>query len=531
MTGQDFADSDVQKRLLESFAAGFGVGGTIGAGANLRRGPINKQPTNLLNPSQTTEPPTSDSREATPVGSPTPSGGMGARPDFVAGAEGVRASTPGDRIYTGEVQPNQFGGAQGVIDLGGIPVAEAKARSMQGNVRPQQVWDVTTQSFRDVNPQEQAAQVGPQQPYSDPNQLALQFAPPAPSGVGFTDQAAPIANPAMQQAMNLAQSREAQVQAQAAAAAQREADLNKLQARGQAQRQLDIAQQAMDAARAQQQQTQQQLPTKPLPIRQPQQLELFSRREAPRPSRAEGLRRGVGTQLPEPTTPVLPVQDLRRSPQVPLFTQQGAPSMAALRSAGTQQQVVPTVQQGATQIAPTGAPVTAVTSEAAKGAALKKEKTGTITFEDGSVYTGQLKKGVPNGQGTLIYSDTSTYTGQFKDGKPHGTGRFEDADGTVFDGQFDDGDFLQPEAQGEPDATQEGKQQQGRQPKRQQDNAGVQGGRKAGQQPKTQEQGGGTEASGSGKSLKRGAKQAEVTTATEPTEPTEPTPPKGGKKT
>jgi hypothetical protein len=185
--------------------------------------------------------------------------------------------------------------------------------------------------------------------------------------------------------------------------------------------------------------------------------------------------------------------------------------VAALKSAGTRQQVVPTVQQGATQIAPTGAPVTAVTSEAAKGAALKKEKTGTITFEDGSVYTGQLKKGVPNGQGTLIYSDTSTYTGQFKDGKPHGTGRFEDADGTVFDGQFDDGDFLQPEAQGEPDATQEGKQQQGRQPKRQQDNAGVQGGRKAGQQPKTQEQGGGTEAGGGGKSLKRGAKQETIT--------------------
>lgn len=527
MTGQDFNDPDVQKRLVESFAAGFGVGGTIGAGANLRRGPIGKQPTNLLNPGQTTDPTISESKEITPVGGGTTTGGMGARPDFVAGAEGVRASTPGDRIYTGEVQPNQFGGAQGVLDLGGIPVAEAKARSMQGNVQPQRVWDVTTQSWREVTPQEQAAQIGPQQQFTDPNQMALQFAPPAPSGVGFTDQAAPIVNPAMQQAMNLAQSREAQVQAQSAANAQREADLNKLQVQAQAQRQLDIAQQAMDAARAQQQQTQQQLPTKPLPVRAPQQLELFSRREAPRPSRAEGLRRGVGTQLPEPTgIPVIPRQDLRSSPQMAMFTQQGQPTVAALKSAGTRQQVVPTVQQGATQIAPTGAPVTAVTSEAAKGAALKKEKSGTITFEDGSVYTGQLKKGEPNGQGTLIYSDTSTYTGQFKNGKPHGVGRFEDADGTVFDGQFDDGDFVQPEAQGETDATQKGKQQQGRQPKRQQDNAGVQGGREAGEQPKTQEQGGGTEAGGGGKSLKRGKKQAEVTTVTEPNEPP---PPKGGK--
>lgn len=528
LTDQNFADPEIQKRLVESFAAGFGVGGTIGAGANLRRGPIGKQPTNLLNPSQNPDPTLSTSTEVQPVGGPTPAGGMGQRPDFVAGAQGVRPSTPGDRIYTGEVQPNQFGGAQGVLDLGGIPVAEAKARSMQvGATGVPRVWDVTTQSFRDVTPEEQAAQIGPMDMRPDPNQMALQFAPPAPSGVGFTDQAAPVVNPAMQQAMNLAQSRQAQAQAQSTQAAQREADLNRMQVQAEAQRQLDIAQQAMDAARAQQQQTQQQLPMRPLPVRAPQQLELFSRREAPRPSRAEGLRRGVGTQLPEPTgTPVVPRQDLRSSPQMALFTQQGQPTVAALRSAATPQQVVPTVQQGAAQIPPTGAPVTAVTATAARGEALKKQKSGTINFEDGSVYTGQLKKGVPNGQGTLIYSDTSTYTGQFKDGLPHGTGRFEDVDGTVFDGQFDEGDFIQPETQGAQDATQERQQQQGRQPKRQQDNAGVQGGRQTRQQPKTQEQGGGTEAGGGGVALKRGKKQAQEVT---PTEEPPPPPPKGGK--
>jgi ribosomal protein L33 len=529
LTDQDFADPDIQKRLVESFAAGFGVGGTIGAGANLRRGPIGKQPTNLLNPSQNPDPDLSASTEIQPVGGPTPAGGFGARPDFVAGAQGVRPSTPGDRIYTGEVQPNQFGGAQGVLDLGGIPVAEAKARSMQvGATGVPRVWDVTTQSFRDVTPEEQAAQIGPMDMRPDPNQMALQFAPPAPSGVGFTDQAAPVVNPAMQQAMNLAQSRQAQAQAQSAQAAQREAELNRMQVQAQAQRQLDIAQQAMDAARAEQQQTQQQLPMRPLPVRAPQQLELFSRREAPRPSRAEGLRRGVGTQLPEPTgTPVVPRQDLRSSPQMALFTQQGQPTVAALRGAATPQQVVPTVQQGAAQIPPTGAPVTAVTATAARGEALKKQKSGTLNFEDGSVYTGQLKKGVPNGQGTLIYSDTSTYTGQFKDGLPHGTGRFEDVDGTVFDGQFDEGDFTQPEPQGEANAPQERKQQQGRQPKRQQDNEGVQGGRQTGQQPTTQEQGGGTETGGGGVALKRGKKQTQE--AVTPTEEPPPPPPKGGK--
>ncbi len=528
MTGQDFGDADVRKRLLESFAAGFGVGGVLGGAANLRRGPIGRNETDILKGNQQVPPPTSDSIEITPVGGPTPAGGMGARPDFVAGAEGVRRSTPGDRIYTGPVEPNQFGGAQGVLDLGGIPVAEAKARSMQtGDTRMPQVWDVTTQSWRDVTPQEQAAQVGPPDLRPDPNQLALQFAPPAPGGVGFTDQAAPVVNPIMQQQMNLAQSRQAQERLQAEQAAQREADLARMNNLALAQRQLEIAQQAalQEQRAAQQQQTQQQLPTKPLPIRAPQQLELFSRREAPRPSRAEGLRRGVSTQLPEPAgVPVVPRQDLRSSPQMSLFTQQGQPTVAALRSAGTQQQVVPTVQQGAAQIPPTGAPVTAVTSTAARGEALKKQKSGTLNFEDGSVYTGQLKKGVPNGQGTLIYSDTSTYTGQFKDGLPHGTGRFEDVDGTVFDGQFDEGDFIQPEQQGEANAPQERKQQQGRQPKRQQDNAGVQGGRQTRQQPTTQEQGGGTETGGGSKSLKRGKKQ-EVTTEETPPPP----PPKGGK--
>ena len=539
LTGQDFSSQDVQKRLLESFAAGFGVGGTIGFGVNLRKGPIGRQETDILQGNQQVPPPTSDSTQAVPVGGPTPSGGMGARPDFVAGAEGVRASRPGDRIYAGEVQPNQFGGAQGVLDLGGIPVAEAKARSMQGNVQPQRVWDVTTQSWREVSPQEQAAQIGPVDMRPDPNQMALQFAPPAPGGVGFTDQAAPVVNPIMQQQMNLAQSRQAQERLQAEQAAQREADLTRMNNIAQAQRQLEIAQQAIlqeQQRAAQQQATQQQLPTKPLPVRAPQQLELFSRREAPRPSRAEGIRRGVGTQVPEQAgTPVTPRVDLRTSPQMALFTQQGQPTVAALRSAAKPTPVAtPTVEAGATQAPPTGKPVTAVTSAKAVER-LKKARgpvvtVGSLQFEDGSSYTGEMVNEMPKGKGTFVYPDGSVYTGMVKtdnDGAIvfDGQGRFEDADGTVMEGQFKNGEF-----QGEPNAPQERKQQQGRQPKRQQDNAGVQGGRQTGQQPTTQEQGGGTQAGGRSQPLKRGTKQTqEAVTTTAPTEPTEPTPPKGGK--
>jgi hypothetical protein len=321
MTGQDFGDADVQKRLVESFAAGFGVGGTIGAGVNLRRGPITKQPTDLLNPSAPTEPTLSTSTEMAPTGAGTTVGGFSQRPDFVAGEGGVRPSTPGDRIYTGEVQPNQFGGAQGVLDLGGIPVAEAKARSMQvGAGAPARVWDVTTQSFRDVTPEEQAAQIGPQDLRPDPRQGALQFAPPAPAGVGFTEQTTVPTNPIMQIQMQLAQARQAQEQAAQQQAAQREADLNRLAVQAQNQRQLDLIDQTVG-----QEEPAPAMPMRPVSVRQPQQLSLFSRREAPTPSRAEGLRRGVGTQLPVSTPVVVPRTDLRTSRQIPMFTQQGEP--------------------------------------------------------------------------------------------------------------------------------------------------------------------------------------------------------------
>jgi hypothetical protein len=471
-TGQDFGDPNVQKRLMESFAAGFGTGGVLGAAANLRRGPLTKEPTNLLNPSQTTEPPAPSTALAiippppgAPVGGPTQTGGMGARPDFVAGADGVRPSVPTDRIFTGQVAPGQFGGAQGVLDLGGATIGELQQRSNQtGELAPRMVWNPQTQQYEQqavtAPPSDRMALPAPQAPV-DPRQMALQFAPPAPSGVGFTD-AQPAFNPAMAQQLQAAiqqrQIQEAYAQRMAQEQAQREADMNRLAIQAQNQRQLDFA-----AQQQQQPVTQQQLPMRPLPVRQPQQLSLFNRRQAPVPSRAEGLRRGVGTQVPAPAPVVqgtpTPGQ-FQRAGQLSLFTQQGQPSVAALKSAGTRQAVpTPTVQQGATQIPPTGAPVTAVTATKAKAAVLKK---------------------------------------------------------------------------GKANATQKGKQQQDSVSQRQQDNAGVQGGGQTGNQPTTQVKGGGTQASGGGKSLKRGKKQEEVVAAPVVTAkqeaPKPPTPPKGGKK-
>ena len=522
LTGQDFGDADVQKRLVESFAAGFGVGGTIGAGANLRRGPITKQPTDLLNPSAPTEPDLSASTEVAPTGEGTTVGGFGQRPDFVAGEGGVRPSTPGDRIYTGEVQPNQFGGAQGVLDLGGIPVAEAKARSMQvGAGAPARVWDVTTQSFRDVTPEEQAAQVGPQDLRPDPRQGALQFAPPAPAGVGFTEQTTVPTNPIMQIQMQLAQARQAQEQAAQQQAAQREADLNRLAVQAQNQRQLDLIDQTVG-----QEEPAPTMPMRPVNVRQPQQLSLFSRREAPTPSRAEGLRRGVGTQLPVSTPmQVAPRADLRTSRQIPMFTQQGEPSMAALKSAAKPTPVqAPTVQAGATQAPPTGRPVTAVTAAAAAQKQQLKRGSGTIQIED-ATYSGQLKAGQPHGQGTMTYGDGSTYAGKFKDGLPDGQGRFEDVDGTVMDGKFVAGEFqgeptTKPQPQEKPNAVQE------RSPKKVDARQQAGDGKAVGE-----EDTGRKETPAKGKALKKqeAKQEPDVQAVTEPDE-TPPTPPKGGKK-
>ena len=441
------AAPDLASRVLEAGAAGAITGTAVGGASGLLRGrakqaiPTNK-PTNLLE--QKAEP-----TPGTLVGEPTQVGGMGARPDFVAGAEGVRVSTPGDRIYTGEVSPNQFGGAQGVLDLGGIPVAEAKARSMQtGELAPRLVWNPETRQYEQQTitaPPSDRLALPPPATSVDPRQMALQFAPPAPSGVGFTEQAAPPVNPIMEQQMNLAQSRQAQAQAQQQAATQRQADLDRLGNIAAAQRQLDLAAQAPTETPA---------PTpapQPMPMvqaqqRAPRQISMFDRGQplagTPRPSRGEGLRRGIGVPVaPALTADQIAIPGLPAQTQIPLFTQRGQPSVAALKSVAKPQKVVPTVEQGAAIAKPTGKAVTPATAAKARKAETLKSRTGTVEYEDGAIYTGQLKNNEPNGTGAMTYPDGSTYTGQWKNGTTNGQGRFEDIDGTVMEGKFTNGEF------------------------------------------------------------------------------------------
>lgn len=429
----DINSPEGMKRVINAFAAGFGVGGPIGGLSNLRD---NKQPVNLLNNTQDPTPggalapitppqtPPAGGGTVTPIypelpPPPPPMLGGPPKPPVTPAGGPVMMVTPGGVAYpdqmlrqTGNIPPGAPG-TQGVLDVfGGNISAQELASRMQPNVAPQLPFF-------------------PQPPAADPRQGALQFAPPAPQAPFNTQMATQLQQMQDQQARNAAFQ-----QAEAQAAAQREAELARLGQVAENQRQLDLA-------FPQEPQGQ----PAPMPMvapreRTPQQLSLFKRGELPRPSRAEGLRRGVGTQLPTPQgTPVTPATDLRRSPQMALFTQRGEPTVAALRSTAKPQQVVPTVQAGATQAPPTGAPVTATTIAAARAAQNLKRGSGTVTYDDGSTYSGQLKNGEPHGQGTMVYADGSTYVGKWKNGVTHGQGRFEDMDGTVMDGKFTDGQF------------------------------------------------------------------------------------------
>ena len=97
-----------------------------------------------------------------------------------------------------------------------------------------------------------------------------------------------------------------------------------------------------------------------------------------------------------------------------------------------------------------------------------------MVLEDGSVYEGDIKNGLPNGQGTMRYPghewhedlffdsstwiqlrageekhipdigdrsghETNVYKGSFRDGKRHGHGKVEFANGSWFDGFYSKG--------------------------------------------------------------------------------------------
>ena len=412
-SGSDFTSKEGINRLINSFAAGFGVGGPIGALTNLKD---SKTPTNILN---------KDAPAEQPASAPTPEPGM-----LFSNEEMGPAFNPlqdqGQQFQQQQIsqrnsllqqrQQIMMAGQQAEAELnamanGNAALDQSRIPALQGQIANaraalQQV-DQQLAQFQNLPGQAMPAAQAQQ------GQMALfQGAPgmvqQAQQTQAIGQQAQDIVQqrtvPAQMSILDFLNQQQNQQPAQAAAMtnlAQQTgsamnpaagAGLNALQQQIARQRAFQLAEQQqaaererqmnlMEAQRQQQimMQSQQQPAPAPMPMvqmqpRSPQQLSLFSRREAPVPSRAEGMRRGVGTQLPIPTGPaVTPRIDLRRGTQVPLITQQGQPSVAALKSAGTRQAVpVPTLEAGATQIAPTGNIVT----PQSKAAALKKATKG-----------------------------------------------------------------------------------------------------------------------------------------------------------
>ena len=55
-------------------------------------------------------------------------------------------------------------------------------------------------------------------------------------------------------------------------------------------------------------------------------------------------------------------------------------------------------------------------------------------------YTGERNSdGKPHGHGTMTFADGTTYTGEHTDGERHGQGTYTFADGTTYIGNFEDG--------------------------------------------------------------------------------------------
>jgi hypothetical protein len=322
LSDQDFSNPENVNRLINSFAAGAAVGGPIGAGANILN------PTNLLQKGSATQPLAGEQElKQTPKIALTPPAPIPTTAQMGLPLEGGMVS------YTPtEFAPGPQPGAQGVLDVGlpGQPLAPQEVAARQQGLPAAPVADTRVAEQMDL--------FAPAQP-PGMQQMPFQFAPEAPTGIGFTEQQ-PVPDTVMAQQLQAAlrqqQTQQAQQQRAQQEAAQREADLQRLAVQAQNQRQLDIAaQQAEPPA-----------PFPSMPMRQagptqPQQLPLFTRRQAPIPPRAGQLRRGGQMQAVPEAQPE--DRGLRQaSTQLPMFTQAGEPTLPALRAAGARTKVAPT---------------------------------------------------------------------------------------------------------------------------------------------------------------------------------------------
>ena len=412
ISGQELTSDQAINRLVNSFAAGFGVGGPIGGVANLR----GKAPANLLAPGKTTEPSSTDQKitDTIPQGPPR-------LPLVVApGTQGelfgqVGPVSPIPGVAAGAAAIPGVAGQYTPVTPGGIPRATEVAVTQQDMFAPGPVQaDMFGGPPPFVGPQAlpvvSAAPAAPAAPAPIPGQGVLQFAPPAPTGIGFTEQQ-PV--PQTQIAQQL-QALQRQQEFDLAMAQRRQAE----EAQAEAQRQLQLAQPPVLPPT--------EMPMVPMPPVQPQQLQLFGPRGLPRPSGAERLRRGA-TPLPEPqeVTPPTP-RELERAGQMRLFTRKGEPTVAAMKGAGLRQKARPQPQKGGRQRP----------SEPAEKIRKVREKIAKRQRVDTETPDGGRFVGLIDNEGNLIsgkytYPDGGVFEGSFRDNAPY-TGDFVDAEKAEF---------------------------------------------------------------------------------------------------
>ena len=551
LSDQDFGSTENINRLINSFAAGAGVGGPVGAGANIFN------PTNLLKPGEKTDPSASAPKvQPTPKTELTVPGtqltvqprpefagtyGQGAG-TFMSGAGGTYMPSDSRELVPGYAPTTPLGAAPGaplqlpppvqtltpvggpVIMAGMGPGAADVTRQdvllrQQGNVPPgaapgsQGVLDV----FGGTIPaQELSARMQPQAPLpglpppvtapvADARQGALQFAGEAPTLP---------ANTQMQNQLQVIQDRRRRQQEFEAAQAQ-QAALIQQQTEALAQQSAN----ARDLFAMQQGQPPAPFPSRPMVTvqpTQPRQLPLFTRKQAPVPPKAGQLRRG-GRMQPA----AAPTEDrgLRQATlQAPMFGATGEPTLPALRAAGTTTKVAPPAPKPR-------ATKTAGARGLKKGAKVAEVNVVEAERPEVAAQRATLEKLLPKEAGNLKLEKITAYAGNWRvsyitaDGRS-GSSMPVDAEDLVGKTDSEIKVTLADRARknglkGVADALEKRNLKQGRVAERQQDNAGVQGGGDAGEKPATEVKTGGAQAGGGGKPVVSGKKAPEqpLTTA------------------
>jgi hypothetical protein len=370
LSGQDLTSDEAINRFINSFAAGAAIGGGMGGLANLKS-PAREEANLLTNP----PPP--------PPPAPLPPGQL-----ELPLEGGVAAPTPTSFAPTTE-------GTQGVLDVG-VPGQPMTAEEALYRGRP---VDRSVAPVEEVAPEQMDLFAAPEQVQ---RQIVMQFAPPAPEGIGFTEQQGGPPN-AIQLAMQKAQRQRAFDQREAELAGQRNREMDQLQTGGAAQRtaQQELAYLAEQEALQQELEQEQALaeaPQRTFGPRQAEQLRLPLR--TPRTSLREALRRGTSALPVSRLSPDAPpgtqgslfpaslfreenqVGDLGRAPtQLSLFTQKGEPTVAAMKGAGPKTKVVDPQDVAAQAKADADAAKAAAKKKAAedklkKGEAAKKKAAG-----------------------------------------------------------------------------------------------------------------------------------------------------------